>query len=201
MLFPQNTEIVTLISSLQDGIIGEILQTEDVPEALQDIFPKLPKDEKPPCGAFPVCTREGNPIISYKSSVTTRITLGNNSNHHCYLYFIYCAIIGFLHSEKKTYWCHTSWFFHELFLYSTSSFPSTFISTAHDSSSIKPPISTSNPFSLKPTSYTLTNPPRVLPRPPNHAPLLPTLADRHIFQYRLPALHLRARKHHWKIIR
>ncbi|KAF1912819.1 beta-lactamase/transpeptidase-like protein [Ampelomyces quisqualis] len=40
------------------GVIGEILQTEDVPEALQNIFPKLPKDQRPPCGAYPVCTRE-----------------------------------------------------------------------------------------------------------------------------------------------
>lgn len=39
-------------------MIGEILQTQDMPTFLETIFPKLRIEEKPPCGAFPVCTRE-----------------------------------------------------------------------------------------------------------------------------------------------
>jgi hypothetical protein len=41
-----------------DGVLGEITQTDDVPVHWQAGFAPLSNASKPPCGAWPICTRE-----------------------------------------------------------------------------------------------------------------------------------------------
>ncbi|KAF2642179.1 beta-lactamase/transpeptidase-like protein [Massarina eburnea CBS 473.64] len=40
------------------GVLGEVTQTEDVPDEWQNAFPVLANSSIPPCGAWPLCSRQ-----------------------------------------------------------------------------------------------------------------------------------------------
>jgi hypothetical protein len=42
-----------------DGVLGEIMQTEDIPVHWKTGFAPLSNSSRPPCGAWPLCTRKG----------------------------------------------------------------------------------------------------------------------------------------------
>jgi CubicO group peptidase (beta-lactamase class C family) len=49
---------VTTSDKVLDGTLGEISQTDDLPADWQAGFAPLANTSKPPCGAWPLCTRE-----------------------------------------------------------------------------------------------------------------------------------------------
>jgi hypothetical protein len=61
---------IRLTDCSQDGVLGEITQTEDMPKSLAAIFPGDPVSAKPTCGAWPLCSRE----VKYFFNIIRRAT-------------------------------------------------------------------------------------------------------------------------------